>query len=697
VSIFQKPPTTPEELEAAKPLALSPEEVHEFTEDQWYERVYRGDATQFTLRAVLTGTVLGFFLSLTNIYIGLKTGWFLGVALTACILSYAISTLFAGLGIWKTPMTILENACMASTASSAGYATGNTLVSAFAALLMLSASEANPGGKHLPVMAVAPWVFFLGCLGVSIAVPLKRSMVNQERLKFPSGMASAVTLQGLYSSGKEAMAKAIMLGVTGLISAIWKVVIGLRCIWKVKEGKRVRATLLPEESDVFDWLKRFLPHDWKIFQAHGPELLPATQAPRDEAGNSLGWNLSNWNMQLDHGLVLVAAGILVGLRTTFWMVAGGLFLSFFLGPLGLEQDWVNPAGKLVTAVSAPHRAWKEVGIWLGAPMIVTHGLTSFGAQWRSVLRTFTGLRGSAKTGGNADAAAEAEKQRIRAHVEVPMSWFLGGVTFASAGLMILGQLFFEIPFYYGLLAVAMTFLLAVVSCRVTGETDITPGGAMGKLMQLTYGVLIPQSTTANLMTASITSGAGIAAADLLTDLKAGYLLGANPRRQFVAQASGILTGTIASVGAFYLLVPDATKLLGTSTRGPDFAAPGAQQWRAVAELFRYGIQNLHPLSRKLIFIGASIGIILALLEVFLAKVAPQARKFVPSASGIGLGLILPFSGPLAMFVGALIAEIAPRINKTWADRYLVPLSAGTIAGESIIGVGVAILNNFVFK
>jgi uncharacterized oligopeptide transporter (OPT) family protein len=77
-------------------------------------------------------------LSLTNLYIGLKAGWGFGVAITACILSYAIWTSLLKVGLARTPMTILENNCMQSTASSAGYSTGGTLVSAFAAYIMIN-------------------------------------------------------------------------------------------------------------------------------------------------------------------------------------------------------------------------------------------------------------------------------------------------------------------------------------------------------------------------------------------------------------------------------------------------------------------------------------------------------------------------------------------------------------------------------
>ena len=127
--------------------------------------------------------------------------------------------------------------------------------------------------------------------------------------------------------------------------------------------------------------------------------------------------------------------------------------------------------------------------------------------------------------------------------------------------------------------IGLSFVLSIVAARATGESDITPIGALGKITQLTYGVLIPQSTTANLMTASITSGSAASSADLLNDLKSGYLLGANPRQQFLAQLSGIFAGTIASVAGFYILVPDATALLGDgSGAAPKFPAPAAQAW-----------------------------------------------------------------------------------------------------------------------
>src|SRR5881396_1850918 len=192
----------------------TPEEI----ERQWYEQVYtgRGDRMlQLTWRAVLMGSVLGGVLSLTNLYIGLKAGWGFGVAITACILSYAIWTTLHRAGIVRTPMTILENNCMQSTASSAGYSTGSTLISAFAAYMLI-----NNTTLSLPLML--GWVFLLAVLGVTMAIPMKRQMVNIEQLRFPSGIAAAETLRALHSVGDKGMRSARALGWAGLVAVVGK-------------------------------------------------------------------------------------------------------------------------------------------------------------------------------------------------------------------------------------------------------------------------------------------------------------------------------------------------------------------------------------------------------------------------------------------------------------------------------------------
>ncbi len=674
MGLFQDPPKNDEDLARSRPLDIPPSEVLNFDEKEWYEKAFRGEKVpQLTVRAVVMGSVLGFFLSFTNLYVGLKTGWFLGVAITACILSFTIWSGLLKLGFAKTPMTILETNCMQSTASSAGYATGNSLVTAFPAMLMLSVSTEAPGGTQIAWPLIAAWVFFLAILGVSLAIPMKRNMINHERLTFPSGTAAAVTLHSLYSEASGALARGRALMIAAIVGALGPILFQLEILKKVVGGKIVRSSLLPDSSKIFDWL----PH----LHAHGRDY-PLSQA----------------TIRLDHSAVLVGAGAIVGVRTCASMVLGGLFVAFWLGPHAMDWEWVNPAGQLVAAASKPEAAWKEIGIWLGAPMMVSAGLLAFALQWRTIVRAFTSMasdtkKDSAEGADDAEGATETTEALI-ARTEAPVKWLAWGVGFSGTAVSILAWKFFEVPFYYGILAVLLTFVLALVAARATGETDITPGGPLGKIMQLTYGVLIPQSTSANLMTASITSNASLACADLLNDLKSGYLLGAHPRRQFIAQLMGVFTGTIASTLGYFILVPNVHVFDSVDGADPKFAAPGAQQWKAVAELFKVGIQNLHPMARECIVAGVLIGAAFTLFEYFVPK---DKRKWLPSATGIGLGLLLPFSVPLSFFIGAMIGWALESKKPKLAERFIVPIASGIIAGESIIGVIVTAINNFVFS
>lgn len=662
MALFQSPPTTPEELAANAPLDISPDVVAAMDETEWYARAYRGeDSPQLTLRAVAMGSALGFLLAFTNLYIGLKTGWHLGIAITACILSYAIWSALQSIGVARSPMTILENNCMQSTASAAGYSTGGTMVSAISALLMLSVTPENPGGTHIPWPVLAAWTFCLAVLGVVVAIPMKRNMINQEKLRFPSGLAAAVTLQSLYAAGAEAAKKARALLWAGLAGALFPPLIDLNIVKTTDAaGKVERSGLLPGNLNLFDWL-------------------PALGTKVNEAGEKVGLKPSDWNFSWELNPVMVAAGALMGLRITFWMLAGGLLLIYVAGPMGMDAGWVNLKGTEVFAVSKASKAWREIGLWFGAPMMVASGLGSFVFQWRTIVRAFT------RFGGGGEAT-----DQITA-TEVPTSWFVGGALLSGAGVVAIAALYFDVPPHLGALAVVMTLALALVAARATGESDVTPTGAMGKIMQLTYGVLIPQSATANLMTAGITAGAASSCADLLNDLKSGYLLGANPRRQLIAQGMGIFSGTVATVLGFYILIPDATALTGVGDKPPAFPAPAAQSWKAVAEVFREGIGNMHPMHQQAIWYGLAVGAVLVTLENLL----PRFKKWLPSATGLSLGFILPFYNPLSMFVGAVIAWIWQKSSERSAERYLVPVSAGIIAGVSILGVIVAAVNNFV--
>ena len=279
----------------------TPEEI----ERQWFEQVYkgRGDSmAQLTWRAVLMGSLLGGVLSLTNLYIGLKAGWGLGVAITACILSYAGWTGLYRLGLVRNKMTILENNCMQSTASSAGYSTGGTLVSAFAAYVMLN-------GQPLPIPLTLAWVFFLAVLGVTMAIPMKRQMINIEQLRFPSGIAAAETLRALHSQGAKGIRAAQALTGAAVLAALDK-------FWA--DGlKLISSRLDPFSSSA-------------LVQRFNETVLGKSWMERTV--------LLNWDP------VFLAAGALTGLRASASMMLGGMLCWAVFVPILQHQGVITGSG-----------------------------------------------------------------------------------------------------------------------------------------------------------------------------------------------------------------------------------------------------------------------------------------------------------------------------------------------------------------
>jgi putative OPT family oligopeptide transporter len=610
--------------EAPAKMADNAPKDPETIEREWLANVYQGDTVpQLTARALIMGMLLGGIMSLSNLYVGLKTGWGLGVAITSSILAFAIfKALQAAFPrLFKNHFTILENNTMASAASAAGYMSSAGLVSAIPAMMMLTGTRM--GGLELML-----WISAVSFLGVIMAIPMKRQMINHEQLTFPSGVAAAETLKSMHSTGTEAMDKARSLGIAGILGALNAWMISGRTKW------------MP-----FNFPEHF--------------MLPGKIGGIEAAKLTVGFETS---------MIMTAAGAIMGIRTAASLLGGALVLYVFLAPTLIESGVIANGGGYRNIA-----AW---GLWPGAAIMLTSGLLSFFMNWRSVVRAFSGLAemfGKKKNAGD-DPLAD---------IEVPSAWFGYGLVITGAICVGLANWIFAIPVWMGVISVLLTFLLAIVASRATGETDITPIGAMGKITQLTYGVIAPGNLTTNLMTASITSGAASHSADLLTDLKAGYILGGNPRKQFWAQFFGVIAGAAFCVPVYNLIVPDAS-VLGTDK----LPAPSAQVWAGVAKLLGQGLNSLPSSAITAIYIAGALGILLTLAEKFAPR---SARKWIPSPTGLGIAFVVPFFNSASMFLGALIAWALTKAKPEVAEKYIIPVSSGLIAGESILGIVIAYL------
>jgi uncharacterized oligopeptide transporter (OPT) family protein len=378
---------------------------------------------------------------------------------------------------------------------------------------------------------------------------------------------------------------------------------------------------------------------------------------------------------LEPSVLLIGAGMIAGFRVSLSMLLGAVILYFGVAPHLLAVDMAH-AGVPGYVPSFARNAAGDFNparwaLWGGTAIMVFSSLASVALQWRTVARAFRIFRG-----GQSSARPVGLEG-----IEVPLSWLIGGLIPITLGMVLVQYLAFHISMVLGLISVAMAFVVSLVCCRATGETDTTPTGAMGKLTQLVFAAL-PGSRgviTSNLMTAGAAASAGTASADLLTDLKSGYILGANPRKQFLAQLTGVFFGTLSIVPAWYLMVPNKAALEA-------FNPPATYMWKAVADLLTQGIHMLPTSAVWAIVIASIVGVALPVA----GKLFPKAEPWLPSAMGLGLSWVVVFQNSLSFAIGAVLVALWSKLNKRSSDLYYIPVASGFVAGESIVAALIAI-------
>jgi putative OPT family oligopeptide transporter len=400
------------------------------------------------------------------------------------------------------------------------------------------------------------------------------------------------------------------------------------------------------------------------FLRGGLELIPDT-LPR--VGGFIGkHSFGKLTLGLDVSLLNLGAGALIGVRTTAWMAIGATICWVGIVP------WAIDSGYIVTVADAPNyfgKAAKWV-MWPGVTLLVVSGLVSFALKAKSIVAALKSIR--SLKGAVGETAHE--------DVEVPMNWFYIGL--AAATLLCVTMQYFIFGMHPALtvIAILLSAVLALVGTRALGETDVNPIGPMGKVTQLLFAAIAPGNVQINLMAAGITSAGSNNCGDMMQDMKTGRLLGASPRKQFFAQIFGIVVGGFITVIVFLKAFP--IELIGTK-----YPAPSVQTWKGMAELLTQGLGNLPPYTPHAMAIAAILAIVLTLLN----ELGPASWKpWVPSPTGLGLSFILPASNSYTFFLGAILTEM---ISKKWPKQhelYTIAASSGFIAGESIMGVAVAL-------
>ena len=229
-------------------------------------------------------------------------------------------------------------------------------------------------------------------------------------------------------------------------------------------------------------------------------------------------------------------------------------------------------------------------------------------------------------------------------------------------------------------------------------TSWTPTSSLSKITQFSIGAIDRTNPASNLITGGMTAEIASNAANLLSDIKPGYMLGAKPRQQAIGHVIGIVSGALAATPLFFLLflpvAADGTRAASTLV-SDQFPMPSAVQWKGVADLIARGVSSL-PTS-------AVVSMVIAALFAAFIEITTIVRKkpFPLSSVSIGLGVILPPDACLAMWLGAVFfwwqgrryPKAGTKGNRMWVEG-AEPICAGLICGAALVGIANALVNAF---
>ncbi len=450
---------------------------------------------EFTLRAIILGSVLGIIFGAANAYLGLKVGMTVTASIPVSVISMGILR-----GLLRRG-TVLENNIV-QTVGSAGESIAAGVIFTIPALLLMGMSPSI--GTLFAVAALG------GLLGVLLMIPLRRYLIVKEHgaLPYPEGTGCAEVLV----AGEEGGSK-FKLVFAGLgLGALYKVFMDPYVFGLWREGPSVGIPML-KKGEV------------------GFYSYPA----------------------------LLGVGFIIGPRIAALMMAGGALAWLGLIPLiasvgDMLPMPVYPSEVPISAMSAGD-IWNRYIRYIGAGAVALGGIvsliraiptliSSFGASLKGFRlkvnkgesRTFRELPGSLVLGGSILVAF--------------IIWLVPAlkVNLVGAFLIVL------FTFFFASVASRVVGLVGGSSLPVSGMTIAALLGTA--LIFSAFGWTGMEGKFAVLIVGAVVCVGISSAGDISQDLKTGFLLGATPFKQQSGQLIGVLTAATIT-GAVVLLLHSA--------------------------------------------------------------------------------------------------------------------------------------------
>jgi uncharacterized oligopeptide transporter (OPT) family protein len=206
-----------------------------------------------------------------------------------------------------------------------------------------------------------------------------------------------------------------------------------------------------------------------------------------------------------------------------------------------------------------------------------------------------------------------------------------------------------------------------------------------------FAVIAPGNVAANMAASGTTGTIATSSEMIIQDYKCGHIVGTKPRLITVMQLLAVPVGAAAVsliypvLARTYRIVDGVDPATGKAIKA-GLTSPISQKWAGFARILEQGPSALPTSALYALIVFAVLGVVLTVLES-----NKKLKEWVPSPTGIGIGILVPFLVVFTMFLGGVAGSVWSKIDKRSADTYLVPLGSGLIAGEALVAVVFAII------
>ncbi|QDU35262.1 OPT oligopeptide transporter protein [Poriferisphaera corsica] len=594
--------------------------------------------TEITVRAILLGISLSILLGAANVYLGLKAGITVAASIPAAVVSMAVLKMFKN-------SNILENNIV-QTAASAGESLAAGVIFTIPALVILGIWDSFHYWETTLIAALG------GVIGVFFTVPLRRSLIEQNKLQYPEGVATAEVLK---VGDQGAGAKSLLGG--GIIGALFKLGDSGFRLW----------------TGIWEFAK---PVQGSVFY-FGINLSPA----------------------------LIAVGYIVGLNIATLVFIGGAINWLVAIPIYVAS---NELPEKESMIDLTYHVWSTKTRYIGVGAMVAGGLWAL-IQMRGSL--FTGVIASMEA--YRQSKLKSSDQVMRTSRDIPIQWIGLALLFSLVPLVLIYIYIVEqVPLALGMAVMMLIagFLFSAISAYMAGLVGSSNNPVSGvtiatilfaSLLLLGLGMGTSKGPAAALLIGAVVCCAAAIGGDNMQDLKSGYIVGATPWKQQIMQLIGVIAGAL-------VMAPVLTLLLKAYGIGPitvegqkPLAAPQSELMASVA-------QGVFAKNLPWNFIIAGIAVAIAVIIADLILAAKKASFRMPVLA-VAVGLYLPFELSTSIFLGGLVAAAAglcfrrrrrnlqSNIELTAADHHRdsgmrrgLLFAAGLITGEALLGILLAI-------